>query len=69
MIVLAVILDIYKWIVYTYLNDTYDRRRALTWIGMNKFSVNNDSQVFYSKPLGQAYIEVGSLYSKCNCKT
>ncbi|XP_050305249.1 peroxisomal acyl-coenzyme A oxidase 3-like [Anthonomus grandis grandis] len=52
------IIRIYEWLVTYLLQQTSERRLLLRKSGANKFSAQNDSQVFYARKLGIAYIEL-----------
>lgn len=51
------ILQIYQWLNCYLLKQTYDKRQGLLNNGVSKFDAKNDSQVFYGKKLGVAFIE------------
>lgn len=57
-----VILDLFKWIIYYLLKDTYITHQTLPMVGISSLKIKNETQVFYAKRLSEAYIEV----LKCN---
>lgn len=62
-----VILGLFKWIVVSLLKDTYGRHQTLLMTGMSYLKIKNETQVFYAKRLGEAYIEVVNV-TKSNQK-
>ncbi|XP_064612616.1 peroxisomal acyl-coenzyme A oxidase 3-like isoform X2 [Liolophura sinensis] len=53
-----VALEGYKWLVCRLMRDSYTKLRQELGSGKDQFSARNDSQVYYSRSLSLAYMEV-----------
>ena len=69
---MAIFLDIllmYEWLIAYLLKSTYEHYQRNIDKGFDNFKARNENQVFYSKNLSVAYVEVISTitgyYGKC----
>ncbi|XP_072315085.1 peroxisomal acyl-coenzyme A oxidase 3 [Eucyclogobius newberryi] len=57
----AVSVAAYKWLVCFLLDESYKRLEQQRSMGMDEFEARNNSQVYYSRSLSMAYIELTCL--------
>lgn len=63
------IISIYQWLVCYLLKITYNKYENNIKKGMDPFTAKNDIQVFYSRSLGIAYIQVKQKFIYTLCST